>query len=135
MKREATKHIRIALHNSAIAFMKDYESNPNWTIGVDVFPRIETYATSAGQDIDKSGDAKPVDMVVDIVTNSRNDIQALTIAELWQQWLIDNPLVISNFNIDMIVLEEVRSIEELGDDNKTINRVIMNYEFTLTQIS
>lgn len=115
--------------------MKDYESNPDWTIGVDVFPRIETYATSAGQDIDKSGDAKPVDMVVDIVTNSRNDIQALTIAELWQQWLIDNPLVVSNFNIDMIVLEGVRPIEELGDDNKTINRAIMNYEFTLTQIS
>lgn len=135
MKREATKWLLIALNDEIVNFMKDYSSDPNWKAGVNVFPRLEVYSSGSGAITDKSGDSKPVDIVVDVISNFRDESEAMNICEAWQEWEENNPLNVVNFNIDMKILEGTRPIFELGQDNKTINRVIMNYEYTLTQIS
>lgn len=104
--------------------------------GVDDYPRVEVYLSSGGQQIDKGDNSKPVDVVFDVITNNRNEGEAMRIAEELQDTLKTIPVVVPDFNVDMVTMTGITPLtEENGQDERTINRQLVNYTYNLTQIN
>jgi len=104
--------------------------------GVNDYPRIEVYMSSGGGQIDKGGNSKTIDIVFDVITDSFDTGEVMAISEVLQDNLINNPIEVPNFVVDMVVYTgDTPLTEESADDNRTINRNLLNYQYTLTQIN
>jgi len=102
--------------------------------GVNHYPRIEVYISSGGTQIDKGDNSKASDIVFDVITENRNGGKALKIAEDLQDKLLITPVVVVDFDVDMVLNSGLTGLEEeSSDDERTINRVLVNYSYTLTQ--
>ena len=102
--------------------------------GVNSYPRVELYLSAGGQQIEKGTNSKDVDIVFDIVTQNRNAGKAMSISEQLQDKLITTPVTVLDFNIDMVTMTGLTPLtEENADDDSTINRVLVNYTYNLTQ--
>lgn len=104
--------------------------------GVNQYPRIEVYMSSGGGQIDKGDNSKTIDIVFDIITESFDTGEVMAISEVLQDNLINDPIEVPNFVVDMVLFTgDTPLTEENADDNRTINRNLLNYSFILTQIN
>lgn len=104
--------------------------------GVNQYPRIEVYMSSGGGQIDKGDNSKTIDIVFDVITESFDTGEVMAISEVLQYNLINDPIQVPNFVVDMVVFTgQTPLTEESADDNRTINRNLLNYSYTLTQIN
>jgi len=104
--------------------------------GVNDYPRIEVSSGGDSSQIDKGDNSKTVDLVFDIITENFDAGEAQSIAEVFQDNLINNPIEVPDFVVDMTFLTgDTPLTEENADDQRTINRLLLNYQFTLTQIN
>ena len=103
---------------------------------VNGFPRVEVYLSEGGQQIDKGPNSKPVDIVLDVITNNRNEGEALGMSEALQDTLYSDPVTVDDFNIDLVTMTGTTPLtEENGRDDRTINRILINYNYILSQIN
>jgi len=104
--------------------------------GVGDYPRVEVYLSSGGQQIDKGDNSKPVDIVFDVITENRNEGEAMLISEELQNKIIETPVIVPDFTVDMVIMTGTTPLtEENADDQRTINRILINYTYNLTQIN
>ena len=118
-----------------IAALRDYLENKGYiNNGISIYPRIEVYMSAGGQQIDKGDNSKPVDVVFDVITNNRNEGEALAMSEALQDTLIEYPLEVPDFNVDIVTMTGTTPLtEESAADERTINRILINYTYNLTQ--
>lgn len=104
--------------------------------GLNEFPRVEVYLSSSGAQIDKGENSKPCDIVFDIITESLDAGEAMLMAENLQSDLIEYPIEVEYFNIDLAVMTGLTPVtEESPADDRTINRILVNYTYNLTQVN
>jgi len=101
---------------------------------INVYPRVEVYLSAGGQQIDKGANSKPVDVVFDVITNNVNEGEALAMSEALQDMLISDPVEVTSFSIDIVTMTGTTPLtEESASDERTINRILVNYTYNLTQ--
>jgi hypothetical protein len=89
--------------------------------------------SSEGQ-IDKGANSKPVNIVFDVITQALNQGECMKIGEDLQNELYEFPIEVPDFNIDLVTMTGATALtEESSDDERTINRILINYNYTLTQ--
>ena len=104
--------------------------------GVDQYPRIEVYSSGDSSQLDKGDNSKTVDIVFDIITENFDSGEAQSIAEVFQDNLTNDPIEVDDFNVDAVIYTgDTPLTEESADDQRTINRILLNYQFILTQIN
>ena len=104
--------------------------------GINSFPRVEVYESGTGEQIDKGDNSRAVSLVFDVITECRNEGLAASLSEQLIDDLESNPIVVPDFNIDMVIYNGSTPLEEeASNDNRTINRRLLNYTYNLTQIN
>ena len=104
--------------------------------GVNQYPRIEVYMSSGGGQIDKGDNSKTIDIVFDIITESFDTGEVMEISEVLQDKLIETPIEVPDFDVDMALFTgDTPLTEESSNDKRTINRNLLKYSYTLTQIN
>jgi hypothetical protein len=91
--------------------------------------------TTEGQ-IDKGNNSKPVNLVFDVITENRSQGECMKIGEDLQNELFEFPIEVDDFNVDMVNFTGSTALtEESADDARTINRILINYTYNLTQVN
>ena len=104
--------------------------------GVNQYPRVEVYMSSGDGQLDKGDNAKTIDLVFDVITENFDTGECMAIGEALQSDLIEHPIEVDDFVVDMVLFTgQTPLTEENSDDNRTINRNLLNYQFILTQIN
>lgn len=101
--------------------------------GQNDFPRIEVYSNMSAGQLDKGPNSKEVDVTFDIITDNRGEGKANYISEVLQNHILENPVEVENFDVDMVRQTGTTSLQEMSNDNRVINRVLVTYTYNLTQ--